>query len=252
MTFEIRLQAIAQNSAPGLQSHLEQTIKQIRAVGISSYSSLLDAVSDRQLDPNIRASICDILGRWNNKRAIPTLLAVFEDPRSEVDILCETAKALGRLESKSAIKPLMEIVQSGKTPEARSFAAYTLGWLGYFLEDRRAVSTLIKQISDNTELPRVRGEVAEALANIGNQGLKPGQKNPAVQPLIAALSDPSAEVRFWAAFALGKIGDSRALPALRQLVKTDHTVLPNWWSVNKEAADAIKEINSLGCCPQDE
>jgi HEAT repeat protein len=74
---------------------------------------------------------------------------------------------------------------------------------------------------------------AEALGDLGDQY--------AVAPLIRALSDDSNEVKFWAANSLGRLGETEAIPALKNLInqlKQDGTDL----SVKKEAQDAIKKI----------
>jgi HEAT repeat protein len=72
----------------------------------------------------------------------------------------------------------------------------------------------------------------------------------AIGPLIEALRDASAEVRFWAAFALGELGGlgtpgvSEAVPELERLAATDQEVVPGWWSVSKEAADALDRLRA--------
>jgi len=48
-------------------------------------------------------------------------------------------------------------------------------------------------------------------------------------------------VRFWSAFALGKLRSRRAVAHLRDLL-TDATGVPGWWSVGEEAFDAIEVI----------
>ncbi len=111
-------------------------------------------------------------------------------------------------------------------------AAYSLGLLG----DHRAVDPLLACLADRSEDPRVRGFAAEALTG-------PSERR-AVPALIAALGDPSVEVRFWAAFALGELGDPAALSALQQLAQTDEATLPGWWSVSDEAAAAIESIRA--------
>jgi HEAT repeat protein len=111
-------------------------------------------------------------------------------------------------------------------------AAHSLGLLG----DHRAVDPLLARLADTSEDPRVRGFAAEALTGPGDRRAVPG--------LIAALADPSAEVRFWAAFALGELGDPAALSALRQLAQNDQAALPGWRSNSDEAAAAIESITA--------
>jgi len=111
-------------------------------------------------------------------------------------------------------------------------AAYALGQL----DDPRAVDPLLAKLADTGEEPRVRGFVAEALIFYREQRV--------VAALIAVLSDPSAEVRFWAAFALGELKDPAALGALERLAQTDDAAVPRWGSVRDEAAAAIETIRA--------
>jgi len=62
-------------------------------------------------------------------------------------------------------------------------------------------------------LNNVNLSVATHLASLG-RGQAPDTTNPAVPPLIAALSDPDANVRIAAANSLGQLEDPRAIPAL--------------------------------------
>lgn len=63
----------------------------------------------------------------------------------------------------------------------------------------------------------------------------------AVLRLMKHLTDPAPEVRVWIAFSLGTLRARRARVALASLVGDD-TVLPGWWSVGEEAADALDAI----------
>ena len=77
------------------------------------------------------------------------------------------------------------------------------------LKDHDSVSQLIVALVDsNTD---VRTNAVDALGNIGSRQ--------AVEPLIAALKDESIVIH--AVYALGQIGDSSAMPALRSFLITD-------------------------------
>lgn len=75
---------------------------------------------------------------------------------------------------------------------------------------------------------------AEALGHISDKR--------ATDSLIKSLEDVSVEVRFWAAFALGEIGDPKAIPELKRLAARDSAILPHWGSVSLEAQKAINRI----------
>jgi HEAT repeat protein len=100
------------------------------------------------------------------------------------------------------------------------------------------VAPLLRVLDDATEQPSVRGVVAEALT--GPRSLR------AVPHLVAALRDPHIEVRFWAAFALGELGDASALPSLEELARTDDGVLEGWGTIRDEASAAVESIRQAG------
>jgi HEAT repeat protein len=131
-----------------------------------------------------------------------------------------------------AVPELLTALHSDLDPETRMAAAYALGLLG----DHRSVDGLLAKLADRNEAARIRGMAAEALTGV--------QERRAVPFLIAALDDPSVEVRFWAAFALGQFGDTAALGALEVLARTDDAVVAGWWSVKEEAAAAIESIRA--------
>ena len=125
---------------------------------------------------------------------------------------------------------------AAKDEEVRAAAAHALN----NLLDRRANSALIKVLQDIHESSRVRGEAAEALGCLNRS-----DKAPIVErTLIDCLSDRSAEVRFWCAYSLGQMKSRKAIPKLTELAKKDRATVPKWWSVRKEARDALKEIES--------
>jgi hypothetical protein len=59
--------------------------------------------------------------------------------------------------------------------------------------------------------------------------------------MIDMLKDPNAEVRFWSAFGLGKLRTTAPVPLLCGLT-ADTTLVHGWWTVGKEASDAIDFI----------
>jgi HEAT repeat protein len=63
------------------------------------------------------------------------------------------------------------------------------------------------------------------------------QNRDAVEPLLAALKDPAALVRYQAANALGALGQPKAYPALNELAHSDPDL-----SVRNAANAAAKRI----------
>jgi len=235
--FVARLQAIPKRFAPEHRVHAQLSIQSLLQAGVDSFDRLVAALQHANRD--IRINACWALGQIGAKRAVPSLLAAFH--AGDRDLQLEAAKSLGQIRSRRAAKPLIAALQRGEDTETRRWAAYALGWLG----DERAVEPLIATLGNKNEAPEVRAEAAEALANLGDSR--------AVSPLIAALKDESVEVRFWATFALGELEDRQVLPELERVATTDEAVLPGWWAVKKEAAEAIERIvnkeSDLTYCP---
>ncbi|HUJ58529.1 MAG TPA: HEAT repeat domain-containing protein [Kofleriaceae bacterium] len=95
------------------------------------------------------------------------------------------------------------------------------------------IAELDHQLASSSEKTRLAAVVA--LARIGDKR--------ALKPLVAALRDPSAEVRAIAATALGHLGHKAALPSLRNLASddTDETVRDK----ARQAAIAVARANDL-------
>jgi HEAT repeat protein len=200
------------------------------ALSAGSAEALLALLGNPLLDPQIHAEVCCILGELGEKWAASAIMARFNASLSRL-VWWEAAKALARINSKRAVPPLIASLAAGDN-EQRSAAIHALGGMG----DPRSIEPLLGILGNPRDDPAVRGHAAEALAQFVDQRV-------AISPqLIHALDDSHPEVRFWSAFALGQQGDEPALPALGRLAQTDTATLPGWWSVQREAADAIDHI----------
>ena len=130
---------------------------------------------------------------------------------------------------------LVRVLKNGRRPLNRAAAAYAIGFLG----NRRAIPALEKVLANKAESRFVRSNAAEALAYLSSNG--------SIPLLTRQLGDPSKDVRFWCAFALGVAGtlDRRraavAVPSLRRLLR-DHRVVKGFWPVAREAEMAIARI----------
>jgi HEAT repeat protein len=95
------------------------------------------------------------------------------------------------------------------------------------------INALERTVRNKSENPDVRGYAAETLAHRHRRSTH--------NLLIKALQDPSKDVRFWCAFALGQMREKKAVSVL-QLLLSDQRLVRGFHSVAKEAADAISEI----------
>jgi TolA-binding protein len=123
--------------------------------------------------------------------------------------------------------------------QQRELACKALGALA----DKQAVPALEKKLRDAA--PSVQSEAADALVKIGGPEVeaiflrlcqsansdfrqlgyigisKVSNAESTAELLISALSDPNAQARWSAAFALGTFADARAIEPLKKLIETD-------------------------------
>ncbi len=142
----------------------------------------------------------------------------------------EAAKELSTFATDMA-SSLISLLDNAERAETRAAAAYVLGF-GRFSSAR----TSLEQVLGNTnEEASVRGHAAEALAYI--------QGRESVDVLLKHLEDRDPGVRYWCTFALGQIGDAKALPALKHLADRVGDQSYEKHSLRAEVLDAIAEIN---------
>jgi HEAT repeat protein len=236
--FKARLQAFVEQLQPQHRSSTERDLDAILKASVTSTNELIEFLLDERQDTEPRLTACWLLAQLDDdKKLVPVFLSTLQDkvPR----IRTSSAQVLGRVYDARAIEPLIATLTEDASAEVRTVAANSLGSMGQFVghkKAKKAIKALISVLENESEASMVRGEAAEALGNIGHAL--------AVAPLLAALEDTSAEVRFWAVFALGVLGDPQALPALKRLATTDEATLPRWGSIKDEATLAIEDIRS--------
>ncbi len=152
----------------------------------------------------------------------------------------EWAKALAAAPlSETVATELIELAGRAE-PDRAQMAAWALG-VGEIPRHIRsvAVRALLDVVVDATRPGAVRGQAAEAAAQqlAFSDHLDPDRME-TESCLIDMLDDPKASVRFWCAFGLATLRSTAAVPRLRELM-ADTTLVPGWWTVGQEAADAI-------------
>jgi beta-lactamase regulating signal transducer with metallopeptidase domain len=150
-------------------------------------------------DLNIREHAATALGKRGDRRAVPYLVRLLDDPSASVRE--HAASALGNLGDARALEGLTRTMQHDPDARVREHAASALGNLG----DRRAYEPLLKTLEDGNKAT-VRAHAAYGLGLLGDSR--------ALEPLIKAIRDREEVIRWHAAMALGELGDERALDAL--------------------------------------
>lgn len=225
--------------SPEVDRHVR---RRIALLGNPTPRQLIELATDKGRPEDERAEAISLLGLLRKGRAATSLVTVLKENRR---ILSWTAaEALGQIARRTVVAPLLGVLRSRAPGETRQAAIHALGVTG----DRRAAGALVKVLQDPSEAADVRGEAAEALAGCGLQLLT------VLWALADALADPSPEVRFWAAFALGvraALGgklrpselETTVVSGLRRLV-TDGAVVRGLGSVGEEASNTLRLVLS--------
>jgi HEAT repeat protein len=141
----------------------------------------------------------------------------------------EAAKEVWNIDGNAMARQLIETLKRGRRAFNREAAAYAM----QAVRGIHVAIALETTVRNKSEHPKVRGEAAEALAHCHRKSTH--------NLLLETLRDPSKDVRFWCAFALGQMRERKAVPILRLLMR-DQRQVRGFHSVAKEAADAIDEI----------
>jgi HEAT repeat protein len=216
---------------PSERAEAEQFAEGLVGAGEKLRDHLVTLIQDARADSGLRVKAAGLLQSLGDASVTSSLVRVLRDPGAPIGTRWQVAQALGTLRSRRAVLPLIAVLQdAGNDLHLRKLAANSLGWI----DDPRARTALLRFVEDANQPAEVRGDVAEALAMQGGEE--------AVPALVRVLDDPSAEVRFWALYALGSLGDESVVSKLEEIAATDDRVLPRWWSIKKEAQDAIEAI----------
>ncbi len=183
----------------------------------------------------------------------------------------EAAYALGDVRDPAAVQPLIRLMQNDKIPEVRTAAAVSLGKIGDVsgldslvailkkrpVEDdeflRRSAARSVGQIAQVSStgdpavltpqnfLPEKFKELGSAKTN--KSALKSPAFSAAVDVLLRVLQnkDEADDTRREAAFSLGAIGDSKAVPALQSYLSGPDPYLVE---ICKEALEKIRRLEN--------
>jgi HEAT repeat protein len=207
----------------------EDRVNAARALGEIGDARAVDPLISTLKDEDslVRSNASIALGEIGDGRAVDPLIEILND--KEWQVRREAAIALGEIGDARAVGRLIEALKDEHS-WVRTAAAYALGRTG----DARGVDPILEALRDEvqTETHRSHTRVGEdgriyldPEAPIGFRLFAPiflaeiGE--PAVDPLIEALKDDTREVRFVAALALGRIGDTRALDPLIEALQDE-------------------------------
>ena len=139
------------------------------------------------------------------------------------------ALALGSLKVGKAVLPLLEILKNDKNPYVIEYTIIALGEIGNPISVEHLITVLKETKQMDWRWRDCRYESVKALGKI--------RDSKAFDALIMVLKDPDLNVRRKALFALGKIGDIRAIEPIEELLQNENESL-----VIKAAKEALKTL----------
>jgi HEAT repeats len=225
--FADRLSAVARGVAAPGRAQTESLIASVVHAGGTSESALIAMLTNRGLDPDLRADVCWLVPRLGIAAddALEDLMS--SDPSEQVR--AEAAAALGLSLDDGVVDVLLAAVETDPSAQVQHAALHALG----VHSAPRSASGLIALLQQRAAAEDLRADAAEALAHVHDDRVVPA--------LISALDDPSPSVRYSAAYALGEQGDPTAREPLQRLAEHDQADTP-WGTV---AAQARRSVDAL-------
>jgi HEAT repeat protein len=236
------LVAMLKDADAGVGEWAARALNSITGLGEVRDPEIFEPLCEALHDDNarVRKHVISVLGNLEDKRAMPLLLKALGGEESE--IRAAALKAIASIDKMGGLEHLVNTLDDADVYVRRA-AAGTLEYIEFYgslspaikqrlfsivsnpeadyvvrcslakaiARDTDAVPVLIRVLQDNNVF--VKEAAANALANTrGHQ---------AFEPLLAALDDPEEIVRGASALALAGTGDSAAVPALSEILKTD-------------------------------
>ncbi|MXX38034.1 MAG: HEAT repeat domain-containing protein [Gemmatimonadetes bacterium] len=147
----------------------------------------------------VRFEVIQLLGRFKDERAVPTLIAALRDKSPRV--AAAAAWALGEIGSPAALAPLLKYARD-PTVEVRQYVLGALGSCHSYEAEPTLSDSAFRVVRRALRAPKPKWRVA-ALQSLRAYGYRD-----AVEEVIRMSVDPSNEVRYVAVQALGQIGSA--------------------------------------------
>lgn len=215
---------LADDEAPAVKGALEV----LESQGIGTVSQLLGVIADQSAAPEMRARAAGLAADLGIADAVPTLVNAL-GTETDGRLVWSAANALVRLRARESGAALVVIADKGSR-ERQTAVLWTLGALRATV----AIPLLRRIAVDEQADIDVRAHALEALGAVG--------ASEAANDLLAVLSSPSPELRFWACYSLGQVGDAESIPQLEQLARVDLGVSAAGRAIGNEARDAVESI----------
>jgi HEAT repeat protein len=242
-TFAVLLEAL---EAPGYRMK-ELAVRGLAALGDPrAVSPILEAISDPEESEEYRAlcqSAIGAIGRIGDASAVAPLFRTLDTVADECEIFEDYRLGEGRALDEALqevagigpgiIEPLREVVIGYYSLEIKATAIRTLG----HISGPYPVPVLLEALKDIS----FGGDVAACAAD--ELGIRKVEE--AVEDLCKIILDPKhygEHSRLFAIYALGDIGDPRALGPLREVISDSDTLGGTYGALSGEAYEAFESI----------
>lgn len=217
---------------PRFRDPVEDGLRAVVEAGGGDRHGLIRLLGDWDLDEGTLATVCWLLARLEAHESVPALLRLLEDERTSTGARAQAAITLGQVGDGATAARLAAFLRREADLVLRQVVVNAIGHLG----NVEVAPALLRILRDIDEDPALRGEAAEALGNLKARG------KDVVAALLTSLDDPSPDVRFFSAFALGVVGTKAVIPQLEKVAAEDEGVADPWGSVAVEAKTAVEAI----------
>jgi HEAT repeat protein len=209
------------------QADHEEARALIDRYSVKSIERLRALVADGDLTPRERAFaawIAASLGDRDSSGAICRLLRSEDSGERSM-----AARCFARMPEPTAETTLIDALQAELEISVQAELVAALGQTG----GQRAHQVLLECAASPTRDSTVVAEALEQLSYFPS--------NDSREVILRFLSSDVPELRFWATFAIGQIGDSRDIRVLESLLR-DESAIPGFGPVSQEAREAIEKI----------
>jgi HEAT repeat protein len=262
------LARVSQDKHPAVRMEAIIALGEIGPDSKSASPQLVNALSDKQ--NSVRYAAAFAVGRIGVKEAAPQLTKQLDSDDAFLKMISAWALAKINPDDKAGMERAVSLLVSGlKDPSQHVRGAAARGLLDLHAPQEEVMSAMSDLLADKD--PEVRGNVADALASLGQAAvprlikalenddmqslavevlrrLGPQAKD-AVPALVLELKDPDPEYRREVEFALAAIGPAAktAVPALVEHMTSDeprvrYTACYALGKIGPDAADAIPKL----------
>lgn len=211
----------------------EGYIDRLSRIGVASIEKMAQAIERNDVDSGDREIACRLAAWLRLHSVAPSIARAIEDQRNSAGLVWAAANAVVEMKASEAVPVLLRVLDNGD-PIRQAAAAWALGWTG----GSGSLPSLREVAADPNRQVDVRAHATEAL------GVRSDRES--VPVLLDLLLCELPDLRFWAAYSLGQIGDPSALPALERVASNENATTKDNRSVRQEMTDAVAAIRSGG------